>query len=256
MCACLLNVDLQVVLQVLPNSWHRMEWLRKKMANTGASPSLQSIYLLSRFLSVLAPADELSTSVTTSTVFDESGPLSNAKTTCPAAPSTAATQAPLTSPSLQHPPRTGPAILAVARRPVVSPMLSPTQSVKGGSSPSMLCGHDLSSFKLKRTESNQDTDHFHRLLEESSQGKVSPFYMEDEGRNKTAKPSRALQTVEKMRLGSSYGHCRWSPELVLFVPRAACKPWGWSSHTRVVIPVLPLTGSTQKGHRGCLTGEG
>lgn len=193
--------------------------VEKKMANTGANHSLQSIYLLSWFLSVLAPADELSTLVTTS-VFDKSGPLSNAKATCPAIPSTVATQAPLTSPSS----RIGPAILAVARWTVVSPMLSPP-SVEGGSSPSMLYRHDLSSFKLKRTEGSQDTDHFHRLLEESSQGKVSPSYMEDEGRNKTAKPSRALQTVEKMKLGSSYGQCRWSPELVC-KPQATCKPWG------------------------------
>lgn len=32
--------------------------VEKKMANTGANPSLQSIYLLSWFLSVLALADE------------------------------------------------------------------------------------------------------------------------------------------------------------------------------------------------------
>lgn len=91
----------------------------------------------------------------------------------------------------------------LARLPVVSPMLCP-KSAEGGSNPSMLCRHHLSSFKLKHTEGSQDTDHFHRLLEESSQGKVSPFYMEDEGIKKTAKPLRALQTVEKMTRGSAY----------------------------------------------------
>lgn len=166
-CACLLNVDLQVVLQVLPNSWHRMEWLRKKMVNTGASPSLQSIYLLSRFLSVLAPADELSTSVTTSTVFDESGPLSNAKATCPAAPSTAATQAPLTSPSLQHPPRTGPAILAVGRRPVVSPMLSPPVCQRRKQSQHAV----RTRLELIQTQAHREQPG-HRPLPQASRGKL------------------------------------------------------------------------------------
>lgn len=72
--------------------------------------------------------------------------------------------------------------------------------------------------------------------------------MENEGRNKTAKPLRALQTVEKRKLGSSYGQCCWSPELVLFVPRATCNPWGKSSNTRpvlMVISVLLLTGSAR-----------
>lgn len=95
-------------------------------------------------------------------------------------------------------------VCLLGRLPVVSPMLCP-ESVKGGSNPSMLCRHHLSSFKLKHTEGSQDTDHFHRLLEESSQGKVSPFHMQDEGRKKTAKPLRALQTAEKMTRGSSYG---------------------------------------------------
>lgn len=33
--ACLLDVDLQVVLQVLTNSWHKKEWLGKKWRTQG-----------------------------------------------------------------------------------------------------------------------------------------------------------------------------------------------------------------------------
>lgn len=57
LCARLLNVDLQVVLQVLPNSWHRKEWLGK-MADTGVNPWLWKL-LSSPFCLLACPGPSL-----------------------------------------------------------------------------------------------------------------------------------------------------------------------------------------------------